>query len=136
MANIKLKGQTINPGKTEGEAVVIKTRFGWIGDIDALTGRYCAAGVEGELLSDKILVFPGGRGSAYSPGVAYTIKKRGKAPRAMICMEADPLTAVSAITADIAMIHRFDRDPMEVIKSGDYLKVDATAGTVEVISQP
>lgn len=133
---MKMQGQTINPGKAEGEAVVINTRFGWIGDIDALTGRYCATGVEGELLADKILVFPSGRGSAYGPGVAYTIKKRGKAPKAMLCIEADTLTAVSAITADIPMVHRFDKNPLEVIKTGDYVKVDADSGVIEVINKP
>jgi hypothetical protein len=30
------------------------------------------------------------------------------------------------------MVHRLDQNPLEVIKTGDYIKMDATAGIVEV----
>jgi uncharacterized protein len=130
---MKMRGQPVSPGKAEGEAVVIDARFAWIGDIDALTGRYCAKGTQGELLAGKIMVFRGGRGSAYGPGVAYTIKKRNKAPKAMLCIEADPLTAVSAITAGIPMVHRFDINPLQNIKTGDWVEVDADSGVVNVV---
>lgn len=40
-----------------------------------------------------------------------------------------------AITHDIPMVHKLDQNPLEVIKTGDYIKMDATEGIVEVIKK-
>ena len=50
----------------------------------------------------------------------------------MICVKAEPIIALAAITADIPMVDRLDKNPLEVIETGDYVKVDATKGVVEV----
>jgi predicted aconitase with swiveling domain len=39
---------------------------------------------------------------------------------------------VGAILGKIPTIHRLDQDPIEIIRSGDHLKVNADAGTVEI----
>jgi len=33
------------------------------------------------------------------------------------------------------MVHKLDQNPLEVIKTGDYIKMDATEGIVEVIKK-
>ena len=132
-----LKGHTINRGKAEGEAIVTSTPFSFAGEFDPSTGRISAPTQElfGQSLVDKIFVCPTGKGSSGAPSVSWQAKRDGKAPKAIICVEAEPVIAIAAITADIPMMDKLDRNPLRVIKTGDYIKIDATEGIVEVIGK-
>lgn len=132
---MKLKGRTINEGTAEGEAIVSKVAFSFLGDFDPQTGKTPVKGSDlgGRSLTNKIFVFPTGKGSTVGPYVAYKGKKNGTLPKAMICTAAEPVVVLGALIADIPMIDRLNMDPVEVIRTGDYVKVDATEGIVEVI---
>jgi predicted aconitase with swiveling domain len=134
---MKVKGHTVNPGIAEGEAVVISTPFSFLGELDPTTGKVPSPSHElfGQSVRDKILVFPTGKGSTVGPIIAWYAMKARNNPKAMICVEAEPIIASVAITADIPMVHKLDKNPLEFIESGDYVKVDATAGTVEIVSK-
>jgi hypothetical protein len=129
-----LKGKTVNPGKAEGEAIVSRIPFSFLGDLEVASGKVMVKGhdLEGQSLKGKIFVFPTGKGSTGGPGVAYQAKLKGNVPVGMICTEAEPVIAMVAIMNDIPMVHKLDKDPVEAIKTGDYVKVDAAKGTVEV----
>ena len=131
---MKLKGHKINGGKAEGEAVVINTGFSFVGDLDIATGRFTNKGheLEGQSLANKILVFTSGKGSSGGPFFAYAAKKHKIAPAAMICLEAEPIIGLAAITADIPMIDKLNRNPLKLIETGDHLKIDADKGVVEI----
>jgi predicted aconitase with swiveling domain len=132
-----LKGKTVKKGKAEGEAIVSMMPFSFLGDLEVASGKVMVKGhdLEGKSLKDKIFVFPTGKGSTGGPMVAYLAKRQGNAPVGMICSEAEPIIAMVAIMNDIPMVHKLDKNPVEVIKTGDYIKMDATAGTVEVIEK-
>ena len=36
---MKLKGHTVSPGKAEGEAVVLRVPFSFLGELDPATGK-------------------------------------------------------------------------------------------------
>jgi len=133
--NMKLKGRSVNPGRAEGRAVVTKAAFSFLGELDPVSGKYLGddQDLRGQTLAEKILVCPTGKGSTGGPSVAYRAMKAGVAPKALICLEADPVLALGAITADMPMVDRLDMNPLEAIATGDYVKVDATEGIVEVI---
>jgi len=130
-----LKGNTVKKGKVEGEAIVSQMPFSFLGDLDVNTGNIVPAGhdLEGRSIADKIFVFATGKGSTVGPNVAYMAKQLGNVPRGMICVEVEPVMAMVAIMNDIPMVHKLDKNPLEVIQTGDYIKMDATEGTVEVI---
>lgn len=134
---MKLKGHTVNPGKAEGEAVVVNIPFSFLGELDAATGKIASPFHEqfGQSLKGKVLVFPTGKGSSMGPVIGWYAMKAGNNPAAMICIEAESIIASVAITASIPMVHKLDKNPLEVIKSGDYVKVDATAGIVEIVGK-
>lgn len=129
-----LKGHMVNSGVAEGETVVYKGPFSFLGDIDPRTGKVPVRGheLEGQSLAGKVFVFTTGKGSTGGPIIAYDAKKRGNAPAAMICLEAEPVIVSGAIMADIPMVDKLDKNPLEVISTGDYVKVDADKGTVEI----
>ena len=132
-----LHGKKVNGGKAEGEAIVSKMPFSFLGDLNPQTGKVqpVTSDVHGQSIAGKIFVFPIGKGSTGGPPVAYAAKRLGNAPKAIVCVEAEPVMAMVAIMNDIPMVHAFDRNPLEVIKTGDYVKVEGDAGTVEVVEK-
>jgi len=126
-----MKGRTIYPGKTEGEALVSKTPIGFYGGIDAKTGIVIEKGheLEGKSVTNKILVFPNGKGSTVGSYVIYALKKNGVAPKAIINRETETIVATGVILAGIPCVDKINIDE---IKNGDRLVVDAGKGVVEV----
>ncbi len=131
---MKLKCRSVNPGRVEGVAIVSRTPFSFLGELDPATGKIIAPNHElfGETIKDRIFVCPSGKGSSGAPTISYTAKKAGNMPKAMIVTEIEPVLAAAILTADIPAVDRLDRDPLEVIKTGDYVKIDADRGLVEV----
>jgi hypothetical protein len=132
-----LKGKRVNSGKAEGEAIVSKMPFSFLGDLNPATGMVQAptSDVHGQSIAGKVFVFPIGKGSTGGPPVAYAAKKAGNAPTAIVCVQAEPVMAMVAIMNDMPMVHALNKNPLEVIKTGDYVKVDGDAGTVEIIGK-
>jgi predicted aconitase with swiveling domain len=130
-----LHGKTVNGGKAEGEAIVSRLPFSFLGDFDTVDGTVAVKGhdQEGQSLKGKIFIFSTGKGSTAGPLAAYRGKQQGNMPAGMICTSAEPVIAMVAIMTDTPMVHRLDKNPVEAIKTGDYVKLDATSGTVEVI---
>jgi len=134
---MKLKGRVINRGTAEGKAVVFEKPFSLIGDFDPNTGEITVKGhpLFGQSIANCILVIPTGKGGTIAPFILYDAKKKGKAPSAILCNEVEPLTAESALTVNIPIMDAFGTDLTKAIKNGNYLKVDANAGTVEVLNR-
>ncbi|RPI50701.1 MAG: DUF126 domain-containing protein [Deltaproteobacteria bacterium] len=132
-----LKGKTVKKGQVEGEAIVSQIPFSYLGDLNVETGTVAPKGhdLEGQSLAGKIFVFPTGKGSTVGPYIANRAKQLGNTPAGMICVEVEPVMAMVAIMNDIPMVHRLDKNPLEAIKTGDYIKMDATEGTVEIVNK-
>jgi len=86
-----MKGRMISPGIVEGEAIVSSEPIGFYGGIDAKTGVVIEKGhpLEGQNVSEKILVFPCGKGSTVGSYVIYGLAKNGVAPKAIINKETE-----------------------------------------------
>ena len=127
-----MKGRTIYPGKTEGEALVSKEPIGFYGGIDMKTGIVIEKGheLEGKCVKDKILVFPYGKGSTVGSYVIYGLKKNGVAPKAIINKETETIVATGAILAGIVCVDGIDIDK---IKDGDYIIIEAGEKEAEVV---
>ena len=126
------KGRTINPGKAEGAAVVSREPIGFYGGIDPKTGVFIEKGheLEGKSVAGKILVFPKGKGSTVGSYVIYGLAANKVAPSAIVNQETETIVATGVILAGVPCV---DGIPTEKIPNGARLKVDADAGTVEII---
>ncbi len=129
-----LKGRKINGGSVEGEAIVSRLPFSFLGDLDVRTGKVLPAGhdLEGKSIAGKVFVFRIGKGSTVGPNIAYAAKRLGNAPAAIICVEAEPVMAMVAIMNDIPMVADLERNPLEAIRSGQRVRVDGDSGTVTI----
>ena len=131
-----IRGKTVNGGVAEGEAIVTKMPFNFILDLDIHTGKVKSGHeLNGQDLSNKIFVFPTGRGSTWGALMAYESLLRGTFCKGMVCTEAEPVIGAVAIMLDVPMVHRLAMNPVEVIHTGDYVRVNATAGVVEVVKR-
>ena len=128
---MKMRGRSISPGKTRGEALVSREPIGFYGGVDPKTGVVIEKGheLEGKCVRGKILVFPQGKGSTVGSYVIYGLKKNGVAPAAVVNKETETIVATGVILAGIPCVDGID---IERIKTGDKLTVDADNGTVEV----
>lgn len=132
-----LKGRGLVKGKAEGEALVSSQPVSFIGGVDPNTGVVIEKehDIEGQSVKDKVLIFPFGKGTTYNPFAIFAMKKRGTGPVAIINVKTEEIVLTGAILAEIPFIDKLDKDPIEVIESGDYVKVDGDAGTLEVIKK-
>ncbi len=131
---IKLCAHIVSRGRAEGEALVTSQPLSFLGSVDPGTGVVIEKGHElaGKSIKDKVLVFPGGKGSTVGSYVIYQLKKNGAAPSAMINTKAEPIVAVGAIISGIPLVDRVENDPARTIKTGDKVLVDAIVGCVEI----
>jgi predicted aconitase with swiveling domain len=132
--SIILKGRRVVGGRAEGEALVThQTVPGW-GGVNPVQGvitetRHDLRGVP---FRDKILVFRGAKGSSGWSAMYHTARLAGTAPKALIFNEMTTKVALGAVVMRVPAITDLDRDPLEVIETGDWVIVDADQGIVEV----
>ncbi|MHA2363447.1 MAG: aconitase X swivel domain-containing protein [Candidatus Hodarchaeales archaeon] len=121
----------------EGQALVTDQPITFLGFVDKETGEIVEDGhpLNGEKLDNKIFIFPKGIGSTVAPYVLVNLKRNNCAPRAIINRESDSGTIAGASTSRIPLIYRLNMDPTEIIKSGDWIKINVDSGkaTVEII---
>jgi len=135
---IILQGRKVIGGQAEGEAVVTRQAVSFLGGVNPDKGIVVEKGheLEGQSLTGKVFVFPHGKGSTAGPYIIYAMAKRQTAPAAMINVEAEPIIAVGAAMGNIPLVDRLVPNPLEVIATGDYVKIDGDKGIVEVIKKP
>jgi len=137
MNKIVLRGRKVHGGSAQGEAVVSKMGMAFYGSIDAYTGKVVEAGhdIEGREVAGRILVFKTGKGSsAFSIG-AQALRFLGNSPKALVVKESNPQVALGAVVMGIPAVADIEKDPTEVISTGDWVKVDGDRGLIEITKQ-
>jgi uncharacterized protein len=84
----------------------------------------------------KVLVFPSAKGSSGWSALFQSTRLLGTAPIAMIITRISTKSALGAVVTRIPALTDLDRDPGQVIRTGDWVRVDATHGLIEVLRQP
>ena len=131
----KFKAHIVSRGKAQGEALVSTQPISFLGSIDVKTGIVVEKGHElfGLSIKGKVLVFPGGKGSTVGSYSIYQLKKNNAAPLAMINIRTEPIVAVGAIISDIPLVDNVEENPVDFIKNGDKVLVDAILGSIEIL---
>lgn len=134
MTKIILRGRKVVGGVAEGEALVTRERISGWGGIDPRTGTVIETRHElkGKSFKGKVLVFPGAKGSSGWSSQFHVARLAGAAPLAMVFNEMSTKIALGAVVTHAPSVTDFDRDPLEVIATGDWVRVDGDNGVVEV----
>lgn len=128
---MELKGRKIFAGYAKGEALVSSDAISFFGGVDPDSGKVIEKGhsLEGQIIKNKILVFPQGKGSTVGSYTLYQLKKKENAPKAIINENCETIVAVGAIISEIPCVDKID---IKNIKNGSQLEVKADEGIVNI----
>jgi predicted aconitase with swiveling domain len=134
IVKIILKGRCVVPGVSEGEALVTDQQISGWGGIDSRTGTIVETRHELRDISfaGKVLVFPGAKGSSGWSNAFHLTRTFGVAPAAMLFNEMTTKVALGAVVTRAPCMTDFDQNPLDVIETGDWVRVDADQGVVEI----
>ena len=136
-ATIVLRGRKVYGGRAEGEALVTRQTIpGW-GGVNPVQGVITETQHElrGVSFKDKVLVCRGAKGSSGWSAMYHTARLAGTAPTALVFNEMTTKIALGAIVMRIPSVTDLDRDPLEIIETGDWVIVDGDRGLVEVVKR-
>ncbi len=141
MADILLRGHKGIGGIAEGEALVCQEPINLMADTGnvwadlkdvTFTNKVATPSVYGQSFAGKVLVFPTGKGGIFSTNIMMDAATVGSLPKAIINTRTHPVWAAMAIVINIPLVDRLNKNPCEVIETGDWVKVDARKGLVEI----
>ena len=134
---IVLRGRKIVGDSAHGEALVTtQTISGW-GGIDPKTGTIIELRHElrGKSFKDKILVFPGAKGSSGWSAFFHMARLNGASPKGFLFNKMSTKIALGLVVTRVPAVSDFDRDPLTLIETGDWVEIDADSGIVKVTKQ-
>ena len=133
--SIILTGRPVVEGVAEGEAFVTSQTISGFGGIDPMTGTITERRHEmvGKSFAGKVLVFRGAKGSSGWASNFQTARLAGAGPVAVIFNELTTKMALGAVVMRVPAVTDLDQNPLDIIKNGDWVKVDADRGVVEII---
>ncbi|MDR1573801.1 MAG: DUF126 domain-containing protein [Clostridiales Family XIII bacterium] len=140
MAKIVLKGRPIIGGLAEGTALVSSEQVVWSHGVDPWKGVIddSKSKLNGVSIKDKVFVYPYGKGSTSSSTWILETVRCKNAPCAIINKETELIISAGFLygqllyDAHIPVVDSLDQDPIRLIKTGDFVKVDGYNGIVEI----
>jgi hypothetical protein len=129
-----IRGRKVVGGVAEGEALVTRDRISGWGGIDPRTGSVVETRHElrGQSFAGKVLVFPGAKGSSGWSAMFHMTRLMNVAPAAFLFNEMTTKMALGAVVTHAPAMTDFERDPLECIATGDWVRVDADRGVIEI----
>ena len=136
MTTIELRCHVGIGPEVSGKALVTDDNFSARYDLDRIAGIFSRPQhkLAGLSYVDRIMVFNTAKGGVASAWMLHEMKSRGIAPKALLFNNVNPILAQGAALADMALCDRFaDGDVTQLIKTGDQVTVNPTAGRVTIL---
>lgn len=116
-----------------GELIVSKEALSFLGGVNPDSGTIIDPKHElnGTVIKDKILFIPEGKGSTVGSYVIFQMMKNNTAPKAIICLNAEPIIATGAIMAKIPMVD--SPETTEGLNTGVKVIINASKGEISII---
>jgi len=120
-----------------GTALVAADNFSARYDLDRSAGIFSRPThkLAGQSYADRILVLDTVKGGVATAWMLHEMKARGIVPRALIFNRVNPILAQGAAFGGLTLVDRFEGDVTQIFRSGDELRVDPTAGLVEILNR-
>ena len=126
----------IGPSVT-GTALVAADNFSARYDLDRSKGVFSRPSHELAGLSyvGRILVLDTTKGGVATAWMLHDMAARGIVPRGLIFNRVNPILAQGAAFGGVALVDRFAGDVTQIFRTGDELRVDPSAGRVEILNR-
>ena len=133
ICDFMIECRNISKGKAEGELIVSSEAISFLGGVDPETGVVIDPNHElkGESIKGKVLFIPGGKGSTVGSYVIFQMMKNNTAPKAIICLKAEPIIATGAIMSDIPMVD--SPSSVDELVNGQIVEVDSDNGKITLL---
>jgi predicted aconitase with swiveling domain len=120
-----------------GTALVARDNFSARYDLDRKAGTFSRRTHQlfGQSYAGKILVLDQAKGGVATAWMLRDMKGRGLVPLALVFNRVNPILAQGAAFAGLALVDRFDGDVTDQVRTGDMLRIDPGAGTVEILNR-
>jgi predicted aconitase with swiveling domain len=127
-----IHARAISKGTGSGNLLVSPAAISFLSGVDPDTGMVIEKShpLEGQCIAGTVLAFDHGKGSTVGSYVLYALRRNGKAPAAIINVQADPIIAVGAIIGEIPMVDQPEVDILR-LRPGTKVLVDGTKGELE-----
>jgi uncharacterized protein len=122
----------------EGEALVAKDNFSARYDLDRKAGIFSrpSHALAGQSYQGRILVLDQAKGGVATAWMLRDMHERGIVPLALVFNRVNPILAQGAAFAGVTLIDRcIDGDVTDLVRTGDRLRIDPAAGTVEILNR-
>src|SRR5215217_7364218 len=131
---IVLRGHPGIGPRAEGEALVSQHGFSARYDLNRKTGVFSRETHDlfGQSVVGKVLVHPTAKGGVATAWALLEMRERGTAPLGLLFSTTNPIMVQGAVLAGLPLLHRLEPDAAAAIRTGDWLRVDPSSGTVEV----
>lgn len=135
---IVLRGHPGVGEPVEAAALVCQDNFSARYDVNRRTGRFSrpSHALFGVSLVGKVCVFNTAKGGVATAWALLDMRARGVAPAALIFRLTNPIMVQGAALARIALLDRLTPDPLVVLRTGDWLRVEPACGLVSVLRRP
>jgi hypothetical protein len=120
-----------------GTALVAADNFSARYDLDRHKGVFSRPShkLAGQRYVDRILVLDAAKGGVATAWMLHEMAARGIVPRALIFNRVNPILAQGAAFGGVALVDRFEGDVTQLLRTGDELRVDPSAGIVEILTR-
>jgi uncharacterized protein len=120
-----------------GMALVEADNFSARYDLDRTKGIFSRPShkLAGQSYVDRILVLDTVKGGVATAWMLHEMASRRIVPKALIFNRVNPILAQGAAFGGVALVDRFESDVTQVFRTGDELRVDPSAGLVEILNR-
>ena len=128
------KCHKIAKGLAEGELLFSKDPICFY-LVDPVTGKVIESGhdLEGVSIADKIIAFPGGKGSSVvqADGL-YQLQLKNNAPRGMIIQYPDTVLVATSIIMEVPLVDKLEKSFYENERNGTIIELDADNEKIKI----
>ena len=126
----------IGPSVT-GTALVAADNFSARYDLDRSNGIFSRPSHKlfGQSYVDRVLVLDTAKGGVATAWMLHDMAARGLVLRGLIFNRVNPILAQGAAFGRVALVDRFAGDVTQIFHTGDELRVDPSAGLVEILNR-
>jgi uncharacterized protein len=126
----------VGPAVT-GTALVAADNFSARYDLDRSKGVFSRPShkLVGQSYADRILVLDTAKGGVATAWMLHDMAARGIVPRALIFNRVNPILAQGAAFGAVTLVDRFEGNVTQLFRTGDELRVDPSAGLVEILNR-
>ena len=122
-------GLMTNQDFKSGEALVSEMRFGWgynvVTNDRGIIGAY-ENPLNGQCVKGKVMVYPTVSGTTLgSVGLYYKCQVSKVGPSAIVCRNVHDIDIAGSIAGEIPAVDSLDGDPIQEIRTGDWVEIRA-----------